>query len=88
VRNILIKSNNRTFFCNPETGVNIGGTRYGTHVIARFDLEEFKAAHGNALPAEIDIIDVGYWYHLPTDGPMHWPLYEPPVWHTREAAAA
>jgi hypothetical protein len=85
--NHLIRSNNRTFFCEPTTGRNIGGTRYGNHVIQHFNLLEYISHHGRYLPREIDIIDIGYWYTL-HDAPMAGTFYEPPVWHTREAVAA
>lgn len=87
MRNILIKSNAKVFFAHPETGVNIGRTRYGSHVIQWFDLVEYIAYHGTYPPPEIDIIDIGYWY-IPHDSPQAEPIYEPPVWHTREAQAA
>jgi hypothetical protein len=87
MRNILVKSTTKTFFCHPTTGENIGRTRYGSHVILKFDLAEFIEAHGFPLPAEIDIIKLGYWY-TPHDSPFDEPLYEPPVWHTREQEAA
>ncbi|MBY5849809.1 hypothetical protein HFN51_04455 [Rhizobium leguminosarum] len=87
MRNIIVKSTTKTFFCHPHTGENIGRARYGNHVIERFDLPEFIEAHGFPLPETIDIIDLGYWY-VPFDNPLSAPLYEPPVWHTRDQEAA
>lgn len=87
MKNIIVKSNTKLFFCHPQTGVNIGQARYGNHVILKFDLPEFIEAHGFPLPETIDIIDLGYWY-IPFDDPGSEALYEQPVWHTREQEAA
>jgi hypothetical protein len=87
MRNIIITSNAKKFFCHPDSGRNIGYERYGSQVILGFDIEEFVEAHGKPLPPEIDIIDIGYWWR-PFADPLGELQYEPPVWHTREEAAA
>jgi hypothetical protein len=87
VKNIIIKSDVKIFFCNPETGANIGLERYGREVIQRFDLAEFKEAYGDPAPEVIDIIDIGYWWK-PVGQPDAPDTYEPPLWHQRGQAAA
>jgi len=87
MRNIIITSNAKKFFCNPVTGDNIGKERYGSQVILKWDLTEFRVAHGWLLPEQIDIIDIGYWW-VPFADQSAPERYEPPVWHTREEAAA
>jgi hypothetical protein len=87
MRNIIITSNAKKFFANPVTGENIGLERYGSHVIHGWDLSEYRDHFGQPTPPVIDIIDIGYWW-VPFADP-HAPIrYEPPVWHTREEAAA
>lgn len=87
MKNIIIKSDVKTYFANPETGANIGLATYGNQIITRFDLAGFTEEWGDPAPEVIDIIDIGYHW-VPRDNPKAPEKYEGPLWHRRRDQAA
>jgi len=67
---------------DPDTHDDEPGVNFRS--ITRFDVDEWRRTYGRPLPDEVDILDVGFWYH---DDPKHGEGYEPPVHSWRRERA-